>query len=631
MSSNSPSLIGRLFRGLWRGLDTGRRVFVNFLFLILLVVLASALFVGGSAKLEEHTVLVLNLGGRLVEQGSNDFSNQISEKLGGDASSKATRQTRLRDVLSVLDAAAKDPKIERVLLVLDDFSGAGLASLRELAAALERFKASGKQVIAWGSDYDQKQYYLAAHADSVWLHPMGMVFLQGYGGYRNYYRDALDRIGVSANVIRKGAYKNFGEPFFANAPSKETLEADGALYAGLWSTYLAGIEKARKLPAGSVMQLIDDLPKRFAAADGDAAKLALNTKLVDRLMTRDEMRQAMIDRGVRDDETKTFRQIGFNSYLAMVQRTGKLKNLADGKDGVVGVVVAEGEIISGRAPAGRVGGLSTAELIRKARNDDKVKAVVLRVNSPGGSAFGSELIRRELELTRVAGKPVVVSMGDVAASGGYWIAMAADEVYADAATITGSIGVFAMLPTAEKAMETLSINTGGVATTWLVGAYDPRRPLDERISGLVEASIGKIYKDFTTMAAKARKTSVEELDRVAQGRVWTGAQALERNLIDKNGGLEAALKAARAKAKLSEVATVDYVEPELGTFERLAQNFSSSAQWAARQLGWQLLPAGMPQGVVGEAKEELAWLAEMSERTPIGIPYMPLTHCLCGR
>ncbi len=631
MSSNSPSLIGRLFRGLWRGLDTGRRVFVNFLFLILLVVLASALFVGGSAKLEEHTVLVLNLGGRLVEQGSNDFSNQISEKLGGDASSKATRQTRLRDVLSVLDAAAKDPKIERVLLVLDDFSGAGLASLRELATALERFKASGKQVVAWGSDYDQKQYYLAAHADSVWLHPMGMVFLQGYGGYRNYYRDALDRIGVSANVIRKGAYKNFGEPFFANAPSKETLEADGALYAGLWSTYLAGIEKARKLPAGSVMQLIDDLPKRFAAADGDAAKLALNTKLVDRLMTRDEMRQAMIDRGVRDDETKTFRQIGFNSYLAMVQRTGKLKNLADGKDGVVGVVVAEGEIISGRAPAGRVGGLSTAELIRKARNDEKVKAVVLRVNSPGGSAFGSELIRRELELTRVAGKPVVVSMGDVAASGGYWIAMAADEVYADAATITGSIGVFAMLPTAEKAMETLSINTGGVATTWLVGAYDPRRPLDERISGLVEASIGKIYKDFTTMAAKARKTSVEELDKVAQGRVWTGAQALERNLIDKNGGLEAALKAARAKAKLSEVATVDYVEPELGTFERLAQNFSSSAQWAARQLGWQLLPAGMPQGVVGEAKEELAWLAEMSERTPIGIPYMPLTHCLCGR
>lgn len=631
MSSNSPSLIGRLFRGLWRGLDTGRRVFVNFLFLILLVVLASALFVGGGAKLEEHTVLVLNLGGRLVEQGSNDFSNQISEKLAGDASSKATRQTRLRDVLSVLDAAAKDPKIERVLLVLDDFSGAGLASLRELAAALERFKASGKQVVAWGSDYDQKQYYLAAHADSVWLHPMGMVFLQGYGGYRNYYRDALDRIGVSANVIRKGAYKNFGEPFFANAPSKETLEADGALYAGLWSTYLAGIEKARKLPAGSVMQLIDDLPKRFAAADGDAAKLALNTKLVDRLMTRDEMRQAMIDRGVRDDETKTFRQIGFNSYLAMVQRTGKLKNLADGKDGVVGVVVAEGEIISGRAPAGRVGGLSTAELIRKARNDDKVKAVVLRVNSPGGSAFGSELIRRELELTRVAGKPVVVSMGDVAASGGYWIAMAADEVYADAATITGSIGVFAMLPTAEKAMETLSINTGGVATTWLVGAYDPRRPLDERVSGLVEASIGKIYKDFTTMAAKARKTSVEDLDKVAQGRVWTGAQALERNLIDKNGGLEAALKAARAKAKLSEVATVDYVEPELGTFERLAQNFSSSAQWAARQLGWQLLPAGMPQGVVGEAKEELAWLAEMSERTPIGIPYMPLTHCLCGR
>jgi protease-4 len=626
--SATPSLFRRLlvtpFKMLWAVLDTGRRLFFNLLFLALLALLAAALLRAGGTPLEERTVLVLNLGGPLVEQRSGDFSAQLGEELLGDNRAGAPKQTQLRDVLNVLAAAAKEPKIERVLLLLDDFSGGGLASLREVADAIDRFRASGKQVIAWGSSYDQKQYYLAAHADEVWLHPMGLVYIEGYGRYRNYYRDALDRIGVSANVIRVGAYKNFGEPFFANGPSKETLESDSYLYQGLWTTYTTGVEKARKLPAGSLAALIDDLPARFAAAGHDTAKLALANKLVDRLATRDELRRILTERGGKDEQNKTFRQVAFTSYLAGLKRPV-------GGD-AVGVVVAEGEISAGREPAGHVGGLSTAELIRKARDDDKIKAVVLRVNSPGGSAFGSELIRRELELTRKAGKPVVVSMGSVAASGGYWIAMAADEVIADPATITGSIGVFAMLPTADKALEKLSIGTGGVTTTWLGGAYDPRRPLDPRVTELVQGAIGKIYRDFTGLAAQARHTTPDKIDAVAQGRVWTGAQALERGLVDKNGSFEDALAAARARAKLPADARVAYLETELSPLQRLAAGLGGQAlgQFAER-LGLPLSSAALPAGVATEARDDLTWLAEMKDRSPIGMPFMALTHCLCGR
>jgi protease IV len=623
MSVAKPSLLRRFFVGLWSVIDAGRRLVFNLLFLVLVVGVLASVFLAGHARLEEKTALVLNLGGPLVEQQTGGLGEQMGQELLGGERGSVPRQTQLRDVLAVLEAAAKEPKIDRVLLLLDDFSGAGLASLREVAGAIERFRASGKQVVAWGSNYDQKQYYLAAHADEVWLHPMGLVYVEGYGRYRNYYRDALDRLGVSANVIRMGAYKNFGEPYFANAPSKETLESDSYLYQGLWSTYVAGVEKARKLPAGSIVRMIDELPEQFAAAEHDAAKLALANHLVDRLMTRDELRQTLIERGSQDEKKKTFRQISFPTYLASLdkQRTGD----------AVGVVVAEGEISAGREPAGHVGGLSTAELIRKARDDDKIKAVVLRVNSPGGSAFGSELIRRELELTRKAGKPVVVSMGSVAASGGYWIAMAADEVIADPATITGSIGVFAMLPTTEKAMEKLSINTAGVTTTWLGGAYDPRRPLDPRFSDLVQGAIAKIYTDFTALAAKARNTTPEKIDAVAQGRVWTGAQAQERGLVDKNGSFVDALKSARERAKLPETARVAYLEPELSAFERLAAGWGAETAQFTERLGLRLLPASVPSNVAGDVVKDLAWLTEMNERSPIGIPFMAVTHCLCGR
>jgi len=629
-NKKATATVVRFFSGFWSWLDFSRRAIFNLIFLFIVIALIAAIFSGDKLKLQDKTALVLNLSGPVVEQQSGGLRDRLTAQAAGN---DVGAQTQLRDVLMVLDAAAKDKKIDRVVLILDDFSNTGLANLREVAAALERFKASGKQVVAWGSNFDQKQYYLAAHASEVMLHPMGMVYIDGFGRYRNYYRDALDKIGVTAHVIRVGTYKNFGEPYFANAPSKATMESDAYLYDALWKTYTDGVEAARKMPPGSIVKTINELPEQFAAANNNAAKLALSNKLVDSLKTRDEMRQMMIERGAKDDthpDQKTFRQVSFYNYLDSIKPKVPFA-IGD----AVGVVVAEGEITDGAAPAGAIGGRSTAELIRRAREDVKIKAIVLRVNSPGGSAFGSELVRHELELTRTAGKPVVVSMGNVAASGGYWIAMAADEIIADEATVTGSIGVFAILPTAEKALEKLSVNTGGYTTTWLGGGYDPRRALDPRFEQLIQGSINNIYNEFTTKAATARKTTPDKIDAVAQGRVWTGAQAKERGLIDRTGSFTDAIKSAAAKAKLPEDVRVAYIEPELSKFERILQQFgvdaTSSIGSLAAQFNLRLIPVGIPNAAINEAQKDLLWLSEMADKSKSGMPFMALTHCLCGR
>ncbi|WP_317205667.1 signal peptide peptidase SppA, partial [Janthinobacterium sp.] len=520
MSLNPFPPIGRGLRFLWRALDAARRFALNLLVLGLLIGVLYAIFGGAAKPLAAKTTLVLDLQGQLVEQHSGGVRETLISNVRGD-----TRKTvQLRDVLTVLDAAAKDPSITAAVLVLDDLQGGGLASLREVAAALDRFRASGKKVTAWGSSYSQRQYLVAAHASEVLLHPMGGVLLDGFGRYRNYYRDALDKVGITVNLMRVGTYKSFAEPYIANGPSPAAVEAESFLNNALWSAYTGEVETARKLPQGALMRGINDLPALMAAADGDLAKLALNAKLVDGLKTRDELRQMLTLQGAKDPDIKSFRQVSFDDYLA--------RQHPKGTGEAVGVIVAAGEISDGTAGPGAIGGQSTARLIRQAREDDQIKAVVLRVDSPGGSAFGSELIRRELELTRAAGKPVVVSMGSVAASGGYWISMAADEVIADASTITGSIGVFAILPTADKVIDKLGIHTAGQPTTWLGDAGNPLRPLDPRFGQVIQGSINHIYAEFTGRAAKARKTTPEKIDAVAQGRVWTGAQAKERGLVD---------------------------------------------------------------------------------------------------
>jgi protease-4 len=608
MSASNPGPARRFFRGAWRVVDVSRRVVLNLVFLLILAVVVIALVKSGTPPLLEKTALVLNLEGTIGEQKAGTLRSTALDQVRGDT----TQKIQLRDVVAVLDTAAADPKISSVLLMLDGMQGTGLSTLREIAAAVDRFKTSGKKVYAWGSQYDQRQYYVAVHADEV------------FGRLRNYYKDALDKVGVTVNLIRVGTFKSAAEPYIANAPSPAATEADTALYGSLWQTYTSAVEKQRKLPAGAIMRGIDEAPQRFAAAGGDSGKFALSEKLVDALKTRDELRALMVERGASDEEEKTFRQVSFDEYL------GRVKTPLTGD--AIGVVVAEGEIVDGNAPAGTVGGLSTANLIRKARENKDVKAVVLRVNSPGGSVFGSELVRRELEVTRAAGKPVVVSMGDVAASGGYWISTASDEIFADTATITGSIGVFALLPSADQTLEKIGVHAAGTGTTWLTNAGDPRVPLDPRLADIVQKSVDHIYVDFTTKVATARKTTPEKIDAVGQGRVWTGAQAKERGLVDTLGLFGDALKSAATRAKLGDTPRVLYIERDPGRFAQLVTMLNATvASFVGAQVDAQIDSRigglGVPPGLVRDAGRDLGWVAEITEH---GKPFTAVVHCMCG-
>jgi protease-4 len=576
--ASQPGIVRRFFGGLWWLLDFSRRLVLNLLFLALIVVLAAGWWIGRQGPvLKDKTALVLNLSGNLVEQ----YSGSPSEALLADTLGQTRRETQLRDVLHALDAAAKDPKIERVVLNLDDMTGGGVASLRDVAAALARFKGSGKQVVAWGSSFSQRQYFLAAHADELYMHPMGSVELTGIGGNGLYFKDVLDKIGVTMHTFQAGKYKSAIEPLVRNKPSPEALEADQAWMNSLWSGWMADVEAARKLEAGSITRLIDAAPERLAAVQGDMGQLALKEKLVDALKTRDEFRAIIIERGASENEEKgTFRQISLLAYLS---------HIPPKRGDAIGVVVAQGEILDDDAPQGMIGGRQTAELIRRAREDDDIKALVLRIDSPGGSAFGSELIRREIELTRKAGKPVVASMGDLAASGGYWITMSSDEVLADAGTITGSIGVFGVMPTFEKTLDKLGVGVGGASTTWLAAASSPVTAMDKRLADMVQTRIGHYYKQFITLAAQARNTTPEKINEVAQGRVWTGQQAREAGLIDGIGGFHDALARAAERAKLSGEFRVEYLERGPRGFERWLSLFLGQATVGLeRQLGLQL-------------------------------------------
>jgi len=620
MAFKPLSTLRRAFGAFWRGLDATRRFLLNLIFLLILIAFFWMIFGGGAKPLAPKTALVLDLKGELVEERAGSVRDSLVAGLSGNA----RRLIQLRDVLTALDGAAKDDNINTVVLLLDELDGGGLASLREIGAAVERVKARGKTVVAWGGSYDQKRYLVAAHASEVYLHPMGMVMIEGFGRHRNYYRDALDKVGVTVNLMKVGTYKSFAEPYIGNGPSEAAQEADSFLYNALWANYTGEVEKARRLPAGALAKGIEELPQRMAAANGNAGKVALDWKLIDGLKTRDEVRAMLVKRGVYDESSKSFRQVGFQDYVARHPQ----KLLGD----AVAVVVASGDITEGTGGPGMVGGIATSNLIRAAREDRQVKAVVLRINSPGGSAYGSELIRRELELTRAAGKPVVVSMGDVAASGGYWISMSADEVIADPSTVTGSIGVFAILPTADKVVDKLGIHTAGVTTTWLADAYNPLRPLDPRFGQLIQSSINHIYDEFTTKAAIARRTTPERIDAVGQGRVWTGAQARERGLVDRLGSYGDALRSAAKRANLGEDFRIAYAERPASLTERFLERMGfSDVQALNVQVKLGLLPdplaaAALSTAATAGITKDLGWLSRVAERRQ---PFAAVTHCLC--
>ncbi|WP_411833843.1 signal peptide peptidase SppA [Pseudoxanthomonas mexicana] len=621
--------IAAFFVGLWDVMNFTRRLIVNFLFfgLLLFVVMIFVIAAGSGAikPLSERTTLVLAPEGRLVEQYSADPAMRALARMTGD---KGAQEVQLRDLLRAIDAAREDKHIERVMLRVDKLQPTGYASLREVADALARLRQSGKQIVAFGENLGQHQYLLAAQADEVYLDPMGGLILEGLGRYRQYYRQGLqEKLGVDVHVFKVGEYKSAVEPFILDAASPEAKEADLYWMNDVWQRYLADIAKARKLEAAQLAAGIDTLPEGLAAAGGDLARFALQQKLVDGLKTQEEVENLLAERGVADADAETgFRSIGLDGYLALLDS----KRLPLDKRPQVAVVVAEGEITDGEQPAGRVGGVSTAALLREARDDDDVKAVVLRVDSPGGGVYASEQIRREVAALKEAGKPVVVSMGDLAASGGYWISMNADRIYADPSTITGSIGIFGMIPNVTRTLDRIGVHTDGVGTTRFAGAFDITRPMDPAVGSVIQSIIDKGYADFTGKVAAARNKPVEAIDEVARGRVWSGAQAQERGLVDELGGLQAALADAAKRARLGEAGKyrVRYVEKAPSPFAQFMAGLAGSRIGALlvkdSDIAQALLARAMP-----EAGAQLRFVEEAA-KSPDGSPVKALAYCFCG-
>ncbi|BBD81238.1 signal peptide peptidase SppA [Aerosticca soli] len=619
LPSRRPHGFRAFLRRLGRGLNLVRLVILNLVFFGLLALVA-LLVLGGIAgnrlarTVQDNSVLVLKLKGTLVEQYSLDPLQRTLAGLSGDA----PRQVQVRDLVAAIDAAAGDARITRLLLMPEDLHAGGFAALREVGAALDRFRARGKPVIAWGVNLEQGPYYLAAHADRILLDPQGGVMLTGLANYRLFYKNLLDRLGVDVHLFRVGQYKSAAEPFVQDHASPEAKEADRYWMGGLWDEYLVEVAARRGMTPANLRALIDGLPERIGAAQGDLARLAVAEHLADATATRAELEAWMRGQGVPPGKRgEGFRQIAFGRYLAGL---GHADALRPG----VAVVVAEGEISPGQQPQGEIGGDSTAALIRAARLDRRTRALVLRIDSPGGEVYAAEQIRREVELTRAAGIPVVVSMGDVAASGGYWIGMNAERIYAEPNTITGSIGIFGLYYTIPGTLDKVGVKSDGVATGPLAGAFDITRPLDPRVAALIQAVIDKGYRDFVGRVAKARGKDYASIDAVAQGRVWTGRQALERGLVDRLGGLREAIADAAERAKMGDHYGVRYVERPLGGLSALFGDADPDAlEQALAALG---LPR--PAALARLAGRRLAPL-ELLRRAPAGRPNV-YAHCYCA-
>jgi protease-4 len=565
MAEKSRGVFTTLFLWAWGLFNFVRRLVFGVIALILLLVVLVGLHAGSSKiALQDRTALVLDPKGNIVEQ----YTSDPAQRALGSAFGQKVKEVQLRDIVRAIDAGAKDKRIERLVIVPDEIASAGMSTLHEIGSAIDRFKAAGKDVVAVSNSMSQGQYLIAAHANQILLHPDGELMLEGLGRYRTYFKDALDWLGVEVHLFRVGEYKSYAEPYIRNDASPESKEADLYWMNGVWGDYLREIGAARKLDPAAISAQIDNYGAALKAANGDVAKVALDNKLVDKLATSDEAEKMLIAKGVK--EQNSFRQIDFQDYADLVQR----ENPLDARPQVA-VVVAEGEILDGDQPAGTVGGESTAKLVRQARENKNVKAVVLRVNSPGGSAFASELIRREVELTRAAGKPVIVSMGDVAASGGYWISMDGDQIFAEPTTITGSIGIFGLFMDFPKTLAKINVHSDGVGTTPLAGAIDPRRELDPKVGEMIQSIINKGYQNFITKVAAARKKKPEEIDAIARGRVWSGAQAKDRGLVDQLGGLLEATAAAAQAAKLGSDYQVRYVEKPMSAWEKFVVNLTN--------------------------------------------------------
>ncbi len=557
------SYIKRFFKVLWQAMQTAQTVLFGGLALGLAIALIIGLLTSDKPDIADGGALVLNPSGFLVEQKSAIDPQQFLQ------TGEGPDETLVQDLVDALNIAKTDQRIKLVILNLDNFNGGLMPHLELIADAISDFRESGKKVIAASFHYEQSDLFLAAHADEILLNPEFAALAEGFGAYRTYYKTLLDNFDVSVNLFKVGKYKSAAEPYFRDSMSAEDKEARLEYLNSWWTSYTNAIEQARDLEAGAINQIANNLPEQLTSAQGNLAQLALDTGLVDKLLSARETREYLVSLTGEDEQTPgSYRGIEFSQYLQS-ERTPKPQE-AD----KIAVITVVGSIIDGFADAGTIGSRSVLALIDKARQDDKVKAIVLRVDSGGGSKTASEIIRRELQHAQEAGIPVVASMGSVAASGGYWISATADRIFAHPNTITGSIGIFGLIPTFEKTLSRYGIFGDGVGTTNIAGAISLDRGIDPVYAELIQLNIEGGYQQFIETVASGRDLSVEQVDAIAQGRVWTGSKALEIGLIDEIGGLQDAVSSAAELAGL-ETYSAWHIEPDVSNREKILRELTS--------------------------------------------------------
>src|SRR5450631_1457783 len=598
----------------WRILEGVRKTLHLILLLVIFGVILAALHTS-VPLVPRSAALVLAPEGELVEQLSSDpVRRAIGQASGGPAP-----ETLLKDVIDAVESAKNDSRIKLIVLDLGNLDKSGLSKLQEIGAALRDFRSAGKRVVVGADSLDQGQYYLAAQAGEVYLDPLGFVYIDGFSYYRMFLKEAIDKLGVDVNIFKAGTFKSFTDQFSRSDMAPSEREESSAWLTALWNAYTQDVTRARSLPANALSEYVSEAPAALAAVNGDAAKLALQRGLVTALKSRRQLADELKNLVGEDQDTHSFNSIGMNQYLAALRTKRVLKSKSDAK---VGIVVAAGEILDGRHPPGRLGGESTSDLLRQARYDRAVKAVVLRVDSPGGSMFASEQILREVQTLRKAGKPVVVSMSSYAASGGYYISSAANQIFASPTTLTGSIGVFSVVPTFQRTLEKLGVKVDGLGTTAIAGDMRLDRALTPATRRILQTSVDHAYAEFLRRVADGRKKAVEDVDKIAQGRVWAGVDAQRIGLVDHLGGLKDATDAAAKLAELSADYGVDYIEPELSLRQQLLMQLRSETLRMGQIAGF-VAPRGDVERMLDPLLEQARAIARLND--PRGL----YAYCWC--
>jgi protease-4 len=609
------NLIVRLLSAIWSGVDGFRKILHLLLLLGLFGVFFGAMQ-GTAPTLPDGAALLLQPAGAIVEEYEGDPYDRAIAELFDDA----PPQTRLQDIVDALEYARDDDSIEALHLDVSGVGGAGLSKLQRIAAAIEDFKTSGKPVIASADFMSQGGYFLGAHADEVYLHPDGAILMQGYGRYRGYFAEAIEKLKLDWNIFRVGTHKTFVEPFERMDMSDEDREATTNLIDQLWAAYRDGVADARGMEPQEVDAYANEFVSRVSSSDGDLGQAAESSGLVDGLKTRSEIRAMFIEMIGADDENEDgYSAIGMGEYLST-------RNFLNGDRSAqenVAVIIASGTITGGTQPPGTIGADSTSELLRRARNDKSVKAVVLRVDSGGGSVFASSVIANELAALQEAGKPVVASMSSVAASGGYWISVGADRVFANASTITGSIGIFGMFPTYQRTLAQLGITTDGVGTNPMTGELRGDREMAQHTRDLFQLVIEDGYEDFISRVAIFRGLEKDAVDEVAQGRVWTGADALEFGLIDELGDLDDAVAYAAEITDLDEGWGTKTIRQQLSPSEQMIVDLLSTANGFGLDLSGMRRSPSAIEMIAGRIEAMIAPLTKYDD------PKGAYAHCLC--